>query len=335
MGYSALNSIYRHAKKNPALLDFVKGYDSLSNLFEVDCFLDSERITLYKRIYEGVGGTPVHSVLLPNNNKLRIKAEYMNSMGNSHYSRYWIPYLFIAEALGVIVPGESHIIEVSSGSAGIALAQAGKLLGYKTSIIVPWELPPARIQPMEDFGANVIRVKGYIGECIQHLKGILSRPSSETFFPPNHSEEKSDILIHIYKRIGHELVHETGIPDLAVIGLGNGTSTYSIFKYLKSIGDDVKSITYFPGDIRSENIFGLYRSNVELRHVPLALDFTDETIPTEDIDLQQCREYFHNDTEIMNLGQSSMMGIGLAFSMALKTSGKNYFTIGYDKNDRY
>ena len=153
--------------------DFMESDIDMHHLFDLPCSISEERVALYKKLYMGVGNTPCYTVHLPNDNILRVKMEYANAMGNNHYSRCWIPYLFIAEILGVIIPWETHLLEVTSGSAGISLAMAAKHLGYELTLVIPEELPSGRTAPMEYYGANLVRVPGYIDLCIRELRRLL------------------------------------------------------------------------------------------------------------------------------------------------------------------
>lgn len=97
-------NLSREIVTRPDLIDFLKSNLDISFLFEKSINLTTERINLYKFYYQGIGNTRVISAKLPNNNSLNIKLEYENALGNSHYSRYWLPYLFLAEELGIIRP---------------------------------------------------------------------------------------------------------------------------------------------------------------------------------------------------------------------------------------
>ncbi len=329
------HQVYRTFNNLPSQLQYLKGKENLLGLFDIPNQISEERKNIYKTIYNGIGETGCYTVNLPNNNLLRIKMEYANSMGNSHYSRYWIPYLFIAESLNLISPNKTKIIEVSSGSAGIALAVATKELGFHTTIVVPKSLPKNRLQPMIESRAELIRVDGYIDKCVEELK---YRVEQNGFFPTNHSEEKSDFIVNVFSRIAAEYLNNYNFPDYAIIGLGNGTTTYAIFSEFKNRGGNTLCISYNPDLTKKQLIYGLYgphEPNFNLRHIKLADSITSQKMYTNAIDLTEVEEYFKYDTEISNLGSSSKYGIAIAFSIAKIVKEKTFLTIGYDKNDRY
>lgn len=314
------------------LVEFLDSNKDLVHLFDLPTTISKERVRLFKSLYLGIGNTPCYTIRLPNNNELRLKMEYCNTMGNNHYARCWIPYLFIAETLGITVPNDTHLLEVTSGSAGISLSMAAKYLGYNLTLIVPEMLPVGRTAPMEYYGANVIKVSGYIDKCIEKLHKLLE---SGEYFPCNHSEEKADILVKVDKRIATEYCKSEGIPDYSIIGLGNGTSTYSIFNYLKKMSPTTHRVTYHPSLDDFDVVYGLYGPNVKLRHVDPALSLAHERIITSNMNIERVLTHYKFDTEIVNLGLSSLYAIVIALEKSNKVKDKTFFTIGYDKNDRY
>jgi len=332
--YSAFNTVVRKIRNRPDVDSFLKGSKPLEEIFLLPNNLSSDRLKLYKEAYFGVGSTDFYRTLLPNNNKLYIKMEYANAMGNSHYSRFWVIYLFLCEILEIIHPDFTKIIEVTSGSSGIALARASEILGYNVTILVPSMLPEARIAPMQKKSVNVIKVDGYINDCMNLLKEMVQ---ADGYYPTNHSEEGADIIIKIFSRIGHEISQQKISLDYAIIGMGNGTSTLAIAKTLLEFDKKVKIISYRPHfEVDPKDIvFGLIGANIECRHVPMAEELVDKIEFTTGINLAQIRDFFCDDTEIHNLGPSSLYGVYFALKLAEKEKNKKILTIGYDKNDRY
>ena len=316
----------------PDIKEFMDSDAGMHLLFDIPTPINAQRVSLYKKLYEGVGNTPCYTVHLPNDNLLRIKMEYANAMGNNHYSRCWIPYLFIAETLGVISPGDTHLLEVTSGSAGISLAMATQELGYELTLVIPEELPEGRTAPMEYYGAHLIKVTGYIDSCIKELRRLLV---SYIYYPCNHSEENADLLVKIDKRIASEYRSAFGVPDYSIVGLGNGTSTFAIFSYWHQFLNRPRLVTYHPDLKRHDVVYGLYGPNVKLRHVEPALSLSDECLTTTDMDLHKVTDAFCYDTEISNLGLSSLYSIFISQEKSRHVYGKTFMTIGYDKSDRY
>lgn len=330
-----ITTVNRELNKRPDLKNLIESSSKVNNIFDLPNVLSNDRIELYKKSYFGVGNTETYKINLPNENRLHLKMEYSNAMGNNHYSRYWLAHLFICEILGVIFPEETQIIEVTSGSSGIALSKACEVLGYDVTILVPKLLPEARIAPMRNSTTTIIQVEGYINHCIDRLRGMIK---TGNYYATNHSEEKADIITYVFSRIGKELISDVnGSIDYGCLAMGNGTSTYAIANEIKKEHPNSKIIAYRPHyeENPEDIIFGLIAANIECRHISDAKEVIDKIRYTTGIDLSFVRELYKYDSEISNLGQSSLYGVYFALKLAGKVKNKNIITIGYDKSDRY
>jgi cysteine synthase len=332
----AATNVAHEMPKKPEIRRFLDSSAPIDRLFDLELGLSSNRVGLYKKLYFGIGNSPCYKVNLPNDNRLYIKMEYANASGNTHYSRFWIPYLFVAEALGVVRPNVTKIIEVSSGSSGIALANACKSLELDATIIVPKTLPPKRIAPMRNERVTLVEVDGYIDACLPVLTRLLNEGE---FFATNHSEEKANIITAVFSRIALEFVAEYGVPDIAFLGIGNGTTIEAINRVFKAGLPSCRMVGYMP-DLQhhpEEVVIGLIAANLEdkLRHVPSSKKLLDEIVFTTDAGLNRVKSTFAYDTEISNMGPSSLYGIELALRLAESNHGLRMFSIGYDKSDRY
>ena len=325
-------NLYREIQERPALLDFLEGNEDLSFIFDLLSELKPQRRELYKQLYQGIGNTPVYNLLLDNDNQLNIKLECENQMGNNHYSRYWLIHLALAEAFEIIVPERTKIIEVTSGSSGISLSLPCQNLGYHLTMIVPDMLPTGRIKPMEDAGTEIVKVPGYIDACIEKLRELLS---TDNYYAANHSEEKSNLITYVFSRMAKEYIRTNGLPDVAILGLGNGTSTEAVAKVFKAAKPDIKIYSYYPAFESKQVIFGLYGPNVSLKHIDPAKALVDEMFYTSDLEIEELKEQYRNDEIIGSLGISSLYAVKLAQILAEKHKGQTFFSIGYDNINRY
>jgi cysteine synthase len=335
MDQQTRTNLAREIIKRQDILDFLNSDLPMEGIFDLQNSLTHDRVNLYKGYYFGIGKTECYKVNLPNNNNLYIKMEYANSMGNTHYSRFWLVYLFLCEITGIIELKNSKIIEVTSGSSGIALAMACDILGYNVTILVPELLPESRILPMRKENVEIIKVPGYIMECVDKLKEIVKADNS--FFPTNHSEEKANIITHVFKRIASEIVLSGINLDYSILALGNGTTTYAIGKKLKERYPKIRIQGYKPDFQIKPNdfVFGLTIPNLDFKHMKPALSYIDEVKYTTNVDLRLLREMFSFDTEIHNFGYTSLYGVYFALELSKIVKDKNILTIGYDKIDRY
>lgn len=330
------NTMQHVLQQREDIRDFLLSHQKLNLIFDlIDSDIDCFRIDQYKKIYDGIGNTGYYHVKLPNDNTLHIKLEYLNPMGNSHYSRFWIIYLFLCEVLGLINPIESEIIEVSSGSSGIALALACEALGYKATILVPQILPESRVKPMERSGITIVKVNGYINECVNLLRKKLI---SGHYFATNHSEEKADVIVNVFSRIAEEITCDLNSHiDHVFLAMGNGTSTLALTKRIKELNRDAIVSAYHPDFDHNPNeiVFGLITSNIDCRHVLISKNFVDEICFTSGVNLSLLRDYYSYDSEILTMGPSSLYGLYFAHRHSLNVEGQNFVSIGYDKINRY
>lgn len=325
-------TLYRELIKNPELMQFLEGKESISKLFDFKLNMTESRRLFYKDLYYGIGNTPVYKLQLKNENVLNIKLECSNSMGNNHYSRYWIPYLFLSEGLGIIERSNTKIIEVTSGSSGISMSLACEKLGYDLTMIIPESLPKGRTQPMLNAGTKLIKVNGYVDECVFELQRQLQ---NSNYFAANHSEEKSNLITYIFSRIASEYLVTNGTPDVAVLGMGNGTSTEAVAKTLKENKYNTKIYAYHPSFDSNQTVLGLLAPNITPKHMQPALALVDELLYTSDIEIEFLKTKLKDDRIISSLGFSSLYAIKFATILAEETKGLSFFSIGYDNINRY
>lgn len=320
----------------PDILDLILGDRPIAELFDLPTTISTDRVAEYKRLYHGVGNTRVKLFALPNGDRVVLKQECTNAVGGSHYSRYWLPYLFIAETLGIIAPNRTHLIEVTSGNSGLTLALAAHPLGYAVTLIAPKMLPAVRLKPLGEAGAHVITVEGYIKECVGQLRRFLT---TGQYFTPNHSEEASDLLVHIMRRVALEAIADYPNIISATTALGNGCSAVGLLQPFQQYLPSVKRRIYWPSDDFDTPVLGLCIQEIELRHLNLAKAMAQHVRIHG-----RLNDVIHGVQERIdllgsNLGWSTYLGLH-AILEALPNStamadGQDHFMVCYDSGDRY
>jgi cysteine synthase B len=116
----------------------------------------------YPTVEDAIGNTPlVQLIRIPGadnerrGNVLLGKLEGNNPAG-SVKDRPAISMIRRAEERGEIKPGETTLIEATSGNTGIALAMAAAMRGYRMVLVMPEDLSVERAQTMRAFGAELI-----------------------------------------------------------------------------------------------------------------------------------------------------------------------------------
>lgn len=223
--------------------------------------MDSQRTQAYERLEKLVGRTHLY-VLNPTSipgkpvlqHRIFTKAEYENPTG-SHYDRVYVPLLRMLEKEGKIIPTKTPLIETSSGNAGSSFAWVCNELGYEATVIVPDNLPKARIEDIRKYGAQIRTTPGkdYVGGAATELRRVLTVENKERkakglskFWSPNHSQDvrSADFLESIAK----EIIEETeGIPiHYLILAAGNGASILGPGRVFKERSPDTRIIVWEP-----------------------------------------------------------------------------------------
>ena len=113
---------------------------------------------IYNNILETIGNTPL--VRLNHLGKdlkcnLFAKVEFFNP-GGSVKDRIGYRMVMEAQKSGRIKPGDT-LIEPSSGNAGIGIALAGAVLGYKVIITMPEKMSQEKSVTLAALGAEIVR----------------------------------------------------------------------------------------------------------------------------------------------------------------------------------
>ena len=330
--------------QEPEFRAFLDGDEPLIGIFDLvpqgKNKIDNERRSQYRNYYSNIGETPIVKFTFPETNStIHVKLEYKNPKGASHYSRYWSIYLYLAESFGFIKPGKTKLVETTSGSSGIALAEACLEFNYPLTMVVPEALPNARIAPMERAGATIIKARRYLEGCIEEMKYIIR--SEKNTFCPDHSRETSDLIVHVFKRIFAEANREINNIDYAVLGIGNGSSVRAAIDYFYK---HTAKIVAFEPDMEKLNFkytFGLRPPNVTMPHVQFVERslFHLWTIQEADKEAVKDKSDFKQDIQfsktISEFGESSLYALHFASEYAEREYDKDILILAYDKIDRY
>ena len=197
-----------------------------------------------------IGGTPLvrlnrvvgdcHATILG-------KLESANP-GNSVKDRIGLAMIEAAEKAGDLVPGQSTIVEPTSGNTGIALALVAATKGYPCVIIMPDTMSPERRATMRAFGAKIILTDGSKG-----MRGAVERATEvasqiENAFMPQQFRNPANPEMH-FNTTARELWDDTdGMIDALVAGVGTGGTITGVARYIKPKKAGFRAIAVEPED---------------------------------------------------------------------------------------
>jgi cysteine synthase len=194
-----------------------------------------------KRMEECMGKTPMIRI-----GNIMAKLETTNPTG-SVKDRMALYMVRKAEERGELKPG-SHIIEVTSGNTGIALAMISAIRGYRFTAVMPESMSPERIKMMKAFGAELVLTPA--GEDMEGAMKVYNRLVRENpgAWIPMQFENPDNVAAH-REGLGKEIVEQTkGRIDAFVAGIGTGGTLIGVAQALKEANPNIRIIGVEPAE---------------------------------------------------------------------------------------
>lgn len=242
---------------------------------------------IYDRVLDTIGATPL--VRVPKfqakydlEAEVLAKLEYFNPVA-SVKDRIAFAMIEAAERSGEITPGETLLVEPTSGNTGIGLAFVAAQKGYRLILTMPEDMSYERRKMLQILGAELVitpKEEGMVG-AIAKAKEILAE--SDESYCPGQFDNPTNTQIH-RETTAEEIWCDTqGNVDMLIAGVGTGGTITGISQVLKERNPHFKTYAVEPkespvisgGEHRNHKIEGIGAG-----FVPSILDVNliDETI---------------------------------------------------------
>lgn len=202
---------------------------------------------IYNSITELVGNTPLVRLNRVNDTQATIvaKLEFFNP-ASSVKDRIGLAMIEAAEREGRIRPGETVLVEPTSGNTGIGLAFVAAAKGYRLILTMPETMSVERRKLLRGYGAELVLTPGPEG-----MRGAIARAEDILAdlphgFMPQQFKNPANPEVH-RRTTAEELWRDTdGQIDYLVGGVGTGGTITGVAEVIKTRRPSFKVIAVEP-----------------------------------------------------------------------------------------
>ncbi len=267
------------------------------------------------------------------------KLEYFNP-GGSVKDRIGVAMIDAAERDGLIAPGESVIVEPTSGNTGIALAMVCAARGYELILSLPEGMSRERAKLLRAYGAEV-RETPSLGGMLESVERANEIAEQRKGFIPQQFSNPANAEIHRATTAEEIWADTDGEIGAFVTGVGTGGTITGVGRMLAERSPETLVVAVEPASspVLSGGLAGPHKiQGIGAGFVPDVLDRSviDEVLTVDDEDALETARLIGSREGILS-GISAGANVRAALQVAARPEmeGRRVVTIICDSGERY